>query len=189
MQFPIKVCTAHIHYNPNKTVSPIGSIIETRPFSYLHSVRHQQVQYLFVRNHLFIATVYSAAYWYVYCRSILHIGVCHSYCSFPVVIKIWKWSFFFTFFFTITHVIEYFGIIRKANITSNVLKIIIMIIIIMKHSLKEKKKGLACLSFFSFHLIYQKFFINPRLLLLFIRKLFVNYSPGQQHLHQDKILI
>ena len=40
-------------------------------------------------------------------------------------------------FFTITRVIEYFGIIRKANITSNVFK---MIIIIMKLSLTHQRK-------------------------------------------------
>ena len=117
-------------------------------FSYLHSGCSIC---LFVRNHLFIATVYSAAYWYVYCRSIIHIGVCHSYCSFPLVIKIWKWSFSLYFFFTISHVIEYFGIIRKANITSNIFKITIMIIIIMKHSLTyQRKKERPSLFKFSF---------------------------------------
>ena len=105
---------------------------------------------LLVRNHLFIATVYSAAYWYVYYKSIFHIGVCHSYCSFPLVIKIWKWSYFL-YFFTFSHVIEYFGIIRKANITSNVFKMIIMIIIIMKHSLTyQRKKERPSLSFLFF---------------------------------------
>ena len=61
--------------------------------------------------------------------------------------------FFFTFFFTITHGIEYFGIIRKANITSNVFKIIRMIIIIMKHSLTyqiKRKKERPSLFKFSF---------------------------------------
>ena len=105
---------------------------------------------LFVRNHLFIATVYSAAYWNVYCRSIFHIGVYHSYCSFTLVIKSWKWSSFL-YFFTISHVIEYFGIIRTANITSKNFKIIIMIIIIMKHSLTyQRKKERPSLSFLFF---------------------------------------
>ena len=54
---------------------------------------------LFVRNHLFIAIVYSAAYWYVYCRNLFHIGVCHSYCSFPLVIKL-EVVFFFLYFFS-----------------------------------------------------------------------------------------
>ena len=59
--------------------------------------------------------------------------------------------FLFTYFFTISHVIEYFGIIRKANITSNVFKIIIMIMIIMKHSLTyQRKKERHSLFKFSF---------------------------------------
>ena len=68
-------------------------------FTYLHSVRHQRVQYLFMCEKSFVyCYCLLSSIWYVYCRSIVHIGVCHSYCSFPLVIKIWKWSFFFTFF-------------------------------------------------------------------------------------------
>ena len=153
VQLSIKVCTAYIHYNPNKTIFPVGSVTETRPFflTVIVCATSGCSICLFVRNYLFIATVYLAAYWYVYCRSIFHIGVCHSYCSFTLVIKIWKWSFSLYFFFTISHVIEYFGIIRKANITSNVFKIIIMIIIIMKHSMTyQRKKERPSLFKFSF---------------------------------------
>ena len=68
--------------------------------------------------------------------------------SFLLSLKFGSGLFFFTFFFLLFHVIEYFGIIRKANITSNVFK---MIIIIMKHSLTyQKKKERPSLSFLFF---------------------------------------
>ena len=70
------------------------SITGMRPFTYLYSLSPAGA----VSVYLFIATVYSVANWYVYCRSIFHIGVCHTYCLFPLVIKIWKSSFFSSFF-------------------------------------------------------------------------------------------
>ena len=59
--------------------------------------------------------------------------------SFLLSLQFGSGLFFFTFFL-LFHVIEYFGIIRKANITSNVFKMIIMIIVIMKHSLTYQRK-------------------------------------------------
>ena len=93
------------------------SITGMRPFTYLYSLSPAGA----VSVYLFIATVYSVANWYVYCRSIFHIWVCHTYCLFPLVIKIWK-SSFFLHFSNISYVSKFFGIIiRKVNITSNVL--------------------------------------------------------------------
>ena len=159
VQLPIKVCTAHIHYNPNKTVFPMGSIIEARPFSYLHSVRHHRVQYLIICLLL------------LYIQQ--HIGMCIAEAYFtlgyatPTVPFLLSLKFgsglFFITFLTITHFIKYFGIIRKANITSNVFKITIMIIIIMKHSLTyQRKKERPSLFKFSFLSIWyiRKCFIN-----------------------------
>ena len=107
---------------------------------------------------MFIDTVYSLA-----CRSIYHIGICHSCCSFPLVIQIWKWSFFLIFLkYFICQ--QTFGILRKANITSNdfIIMIIIIIIIIEKFltypiKMKEREASLFN-SFFSFHLICNKMF-------------------------------
>ena len=59
---------------------------------------------------------------------------------FLLSLKFGSGLFFLYLFFLLFHVIEYFGIIRKANITSNVFKIIIIIIIIMKRSLTYQRK-------------------------------------------------
>ena len=85
-----------------------------RHFTYLYSLSPAGA----VSVYLFIATVYSVANWYVYCRSIFHIEVCHTYYLFPLVFKIWK-SSFFLHFSNISYVSNFFGIIiRKVNITS-----------------------------------------------------------------------
>ena len=70
VQLSIRVITAHVHYNLNKTVLYVLSITGTIPFTYLYSMSLAGA----VSVYLFIATV---ANWYVYCRSIFHIGVCH----------------------------------------------------------------------------------------------------------------
>ena len=117
VQLSIRVFTVHVHYNPNKTVLICLIYYRNETFTYLYSLSPAGA----VSVYLFIATVYSVANWYVYCRSIFHIGVCHTYCLFPLVIKIWK-SSFFLHFSNISYVSKYFGIIiRKVNITSNVL--------------------------------------------------------------------
>ena len=101
---------------------------------------------------MFIDTVYSLA-----CRSIYHIGVCHSWCSFPLVILNLEVVFFSLFFFLNYFICQQmFGILRKANITSNdfIIMIIIIIIIIKKIltypiKMKEREASLLTVSFLS----------------------------------------